>query len=108
METDVYNSVEEWKAEGERIFGSDNPGTWMTECPACGRVQTQKEFKQYKDKGATPESFVQECLGRYTGGRKGPHKCDWAAYGLFRGPVLIKHKDGETAAFRFIKQEDTE
>lgn len=106
MTDKTYNSVEEWRAEGKRIFGTDGPGKWATKCPSCGRKQTQKEFEQYKDKGATPQSFVTECIGRYTGGRKGPHKCDWCAYGLFRGPVLVRDGEDVIGAFDFFLPED--
>jgi hypothetical protein len=96
---EFYDSIAEWKAEGEKIFGTENPDGWTMICPACKRKQTQQEFKEHKDNGATADSFVKECLGRYTGGKKGPHKCDWAAFGLFRGPVLIKKPEGEEGDF---------
>ena len=96
----IYESIEEWKKEACKRFGDDEL-EWAFVCPACGNVAKVKDFAQYKDNGATPDSAPQNCIGRYTGGRKGPHKCDWAAYGLFRGPNIIKDKETEVPIFDF-------
>jgi hypothetical protein len=62
-----------------------------------------EEFRQFKDKGANPNDAYAECIGRYTGGMEGPDKCDWAAFGLFRGPVIIMNDGKEVAAFKFME-----
>lgn len=79
---------EEWMAKGKKLFGDDMM-QWEFKCPSCGNVQTPADFEQLKDKGATPNSAYQQCMGRFTGGKEGPHKCDWCAYGLFGGPDVI-------------------
>jgi hypothetical protein len=81
-------SEQEWNNKGIRLFGP-NRLSWKFKCPNCKNITTPEDFRKYKDQGATPDSVYQECIGRYTGGRKGPNKCDWAAYGLFRGPDLV-------------------
>ena len=105
MDIKNYKNQDEWAAEGYRVFGTEDRSKWAFKCPTCGRKQTQDEFKEYKDKGANPGSFSTECLGRYTGGKKGPHKCDWAAYGLFAGPSFVADEDGERVAiFNFWEE----
>jgi len=58
----------------------------------CGNVQSvklaQQKWPELEGVGWQPWA---ECIGRYLEGRGG---CDWAAYGLFRGPLLIE--DTET------------
>lgn len=79
----IYATAEEWRKEGERRFGK-YPEDWKFKCPACGRINTGREFK---NAGAQPNSMYCECIGRYTG-KGAPTKadgsgCNWAAYGLF-------------------------
>ena len=75
---------------------------WQFECPSCKRIQNVTEFKQFEDMGANPNSVYQKCLGRFTGGKSGPHKCDWAAFGLFSGPDFVVMPDGtKTPVFEF-------
>lgn len=95
----------EWNAKGIKLFG-ENHLNWWFKCPSCKRVQSVEEFRQFKSKGADPNSAYKECIGRYTGGRAGPHKCDWAAYGLFCGPDFVLQKDGkEVPVFEFAEGE---
>lgn len=96
-----YATVKEWKDRGLELFGSDDPYKWAWKCPACGRKQTIEEFRKFKDKGADPGAAYEECLGRYTGGRKGPDKCDWAAYGFFGGPIVVMEGDKKVRVFDF-------
>ncbi len=92
---------EEWESKGESLFGK-NKLEWKFQCPQCNNVVSAEDFRKFKDQGASPDSAYQECIGRYTGGRKGPNKCDWASYGLFRGPNLVIREDGkETPVFEF-------
>lgn len=81
----VYESLDDWRADGEKRFGPDVK-KWRFKCPMCGHVAAVQDFA---DAGAKDpaNSAYEECLGRYTG--KGSPKegdssgCNWAAYGLF-------------------------
>lgn len=92
--------LEEWKAKGEWLYGDDYED-WRFICPACGRTNTGKEFR---DAGAESDDMYTTCIGRHNGkGVKGiqhkqgspppEHGCDWAAYGLFgtlgRGVLIV-------------------
>lgn len=90
----------EWNEKGVELFGLDR-FKWAFKCPLCGNIATAEDFRKFADKGARPDSAYQECLGRYTGGIKGEHGCDWCAYGLFRGPVSVKTENGLVYAFEF-------
>jgi hypothetical protein len=87
-------------AEATAAFG-DDPLKWAFRCPHCGDVATPQDFR---DAGADPNRIGQECIGRYLGalapsGTGRPlvsRGCDWAAYGLFRGPWLIEMPNGNT------------
>ena len=88
----------EWEAEGEELFGPDKEG-WIFVCPQCGSemsiARARAEFPALKGSGWNPSS---ECIGRYLPGVG----CDWAAYGLFRGPLFVDIGDGsEVSAFDF-------
>ena len=84
----VYESLEDWKTDGERRFGPD-VNKWRFKCPMCGHVAAVQDFV---DAGAKDpaNSAYEECIGRYTG--KGSPKegdssgCNWATYGLFGIP----------------------
>ena len=78
-------TVDEWKAEGEKLFGKDWEN-WKFKCPKCGNVASGKEFK---DAGQDPNSTYCECIGRHVKGKG----CDWAAYGLF--DICNVHVDGQ-------------
>lgn len=76
-------------AEATERFGPDHLA-WAFQCPACGDVASFGDFKQA---GADPGRCGQECIGRQLGATKKPptneRGCDWAAYGLLRGPWEI-------------------
>lgn len=79
-------------------FG-DDPLDYAFACPSCGDVATLREFRDAGDGSRAG----QECIGRLTGaltrsGATNTRGCDWAAYGLFRGPWLITltREDGTT------------
>lgn len=87
---------EEWLTEGERLFGADIM-KWQFVCPACGNIQTMKDFKAL---GADPQLVYQSCIGRHHKPMaklvKGKQPCDWAAYGLLNFcPILVSRDDGE-------------
>lgn len=96
-----YTSKEAWFEHAENIFGTSDYREWRWVCPACNRIQKMDEFEPFKDDGASPNSVYSECLGRYNGGRKGPYKCDWAAYGLFSGPDFVMHNGEKQPVFKF-------
>lgn len=68
-------------------------------CPNCGNTASPNDFKAV---GAAPERATKECIGRHVQGRG----CDWAAYGLFRGPAFVEVGDGKPPApvFRFADE----
>lgn len=88
MHDRVFESLEDWKAEGERRFGKDLM-KWKFRCPMCGHVAAVQEFADLGAKDPANSAY-EECLGRYTG--KGSPKegdcsgCNWAAYGLLGIP----------------------
>lgn len=107
-------TLDEWLAEGTRRFG-ESQLDWRFECPACKHVQAVKDFKPYKEQGATAESARFNCIGRYsganpnaglagTGKEKGP--CDYTSGGLFDlRPVVVKTSEGSVRSFAFAPEE---
>ena len=103
----VYESIDAWKAEGEKRFGSDIRN-WRFKCPMCGHIASVQDFIDAGCKDAENSAY-EECLGRYTG--KGtPVKgdssgCNWAAYGLFGiphgGVYVVTDKANDKAAHIF-------
>lgn len=98
----IYESLEAWKAEGEKRFGTDVL-KWRFTCPMCGHVAAVEDFKAAGAEDPANCAY-EECLGRYTG-KGSPKKgdssgCNWAAYGLFgipKGGALVitgKEEDG--------------
>lgn len=83
------------------IFG-DNPLDFAFQCPTCGDVA---KIADWPDE--SKHLAGQECIGRTLGAlrKEANHKagkykgrgCDWAAYGLFRGPWEIVMEDGHSA-----------
>jgi hypothetical protein len=102
---------DEWDAQGQRLFGPDKL-KWRFKCPVCGNVQTPEDFMPYKELGATPESALKECIGRYSGaksvnlsGKKSP--CDYAGYGFFKlSPVRVQDGEHEYHVFAFAEPEN--
>jgi hypothetical protein len=82
----------ELMAEAKERFGEDVM-TWAFRCPSCGDVASLGDFKVAD---ADPGLAGQECIGRHLGALSKAIKkykgrgCDWAAYGLFRGPWEIE------------------
>lgn len=85
-------------------FGEDPMG-WAFQCPQCADIATGQDFKDaltaHPRKHSNGETVLasdvigQECIGR-TLGKHAPRGCDWAAYGLFRGPWEIVLPDERT------------
>jgi hypothetical protein len=90
-------TYEAWREEGTRRFGADFE-QWKFVCPVCAHVAKVADFKQFKDRGATPNSATAECIGRYTGAGEfkppGTGPCNYAGYGFFRlSPVHVVRDD---------------
>lgn len=104
-------------------FG-ESPANWAFVCPQCGDVATGADIRtaladhpRERRKGelvTASDILGQECIGRTLGALTMPAEaweaevragrgrgCDWCAYGLFRGPLIVTMPDGnEMAAFR--------
>jgi hypothetical protein len=110
-------TLKEWKAEGKRRFGDDIMN-WKFVCPACGRVNTGREFEEV---GAEPNDMYQTCIGRHNGkGTNRPitpkkgvpapeHGCNWAAFGLLGtlngGDIVVSDNGKEVPIFSFAETE---
>ncbi|MEV0616094.1 VVA0879 family protein [Nonomuraea sp. NPDC050404] len=91
-------------AEAQERFG-DDPLDFAFKCPHCGDVATIRDFPEDKR-----EAAGQECIGRSLGATRGERHwdskgvqrgqakrgCDWAAYGLLRGPWEVVMEDGRS------------
>jgi hypothetical protein len=116
---------EDWLAQLRERFGPD-PMAWAFVCPNCGDVATGADFKAAlaehpltrRDGSliSASEILARECIGRILGALERPRTkamedsrewggrgCDWAAYGLFRGPVAIEAGDRTMYAFRMAE-----
>lgn len=110
-------SHDSWLEKGRNLFGDDYM-KWRFICPVCKNIATPGDFKSHKDKGATPSSAAQECIGRYLpkesrGGFSSKYAnqsvkqpCDYAAYGFFQlAPYNVRHKDGDLMpSFAFAEE----
>lgn len=112
----VKRTQEEFLAELESRFGKD-PMAWAFVCPACGDVATGQDFKDAlaakprlnRDMSPMMASHVigTICIGRVLGALEEFSQddwtgrgCDWASFGLIRGPEFVIRPDGvEMAAF---------
>jgi hypothetical protein len=92
----VRLTVDELLAEAKLRFG-DDPMKFAFQCPTCKDVATLSEWQAIGDQARAG----QDCIGRASASeraaaginRKG---CDWAAYGLFRGPwEIVLPADGD-------------
>ena len=84
----VKFTLEEWKAEGTRLFGKDHRD-WKFKCPQCGNIQSYRDFEGLVEH---PEDvFYYSCIGRW---KKGVG-CDWTLGGLFKiHKVEVTAEDG--------------
>ena len=83
-------SVDEWRKEGVRRFGSDEM-KWRFVCPSCGHVASVQDWK---DAGAEESEVAFSCVGRHLKDAKQmcekPGPCNYAGGGLFRiNPVKV-------------------
>lgn len=111
-------SLEEWHAEGVRLFGDDEM-LWRFECPVCKHVASPAD---YKAAGAHSGDVGYNCIGRWTenpmkglactkpepGDSKSP-PCDYTAGGLFSfNPIRVQLPDGTSrSVFNFAPLEVT-
>lgn len=101
-------TVEEWRAEGERLFGPDEM-KWRWKCPSCGHVASTADYKAAK----LPSSMVGfSCVGRgsegcaeaFGGPGSGP--CNYAGGGLIGlNPVTVIADGKEIQMFEFADAE---
>jgi hypothetical protein len=101
----VKRTQDELAAALTERFGPD-PTAWAFICPSCGDVARSGDFKEAMTArgvdGYGSDRLGQECIGRWVEGRG----CDWAAYGLFRGPEFVIMSDGrEVASFPIAPKE---
>ncbi|MFB4273068.1 VVA0879 family protein [Nonomuraea sp. GTA35] len=100
-------TLAEFRVEAAERFGDDTRN-WAFTCPNCGDVATGQDFADALAKHPRPSAssardvrfhdiLGQECIGRTLGALYGTANddqgqgraergCDWAAYGLIRGP----------------------
>jgi len=96
----------EWRKRGAELFGED-VARWRFKCPTCGHVASVESLRAEltdEELGLLRGrySLEAECIGRYLSDRG----CDWAAYGLFSGPVFVLRDSGrETPVFDFAEPE---
>ena len=77
MESMLY---EDWLEKGKNLFGKDFK-KWRFKCPACGTVQTIKDFIDVGVEHEKIQAYIGFfCIGRFTD-KKG---CDWTLGGLLR------------------------
>jgi predicted RNA-binding Zn-ribbon protein involved in translation (DUF1610 family) len=102
-------TIEEWKAEGLRLFGSDKLA-WKFVCPSCGHQTTVKDWRDAK----APEGAVAfSCVGRYQHAdgtkafKKAGGPCNYAGGGLFKlNPITVIDEGGaEHQVFDFARRE---
>lgn len=97
-------TIDELRAEAADRFGPE-PRDYAFRCPNCGDVATVGEFAEL----GVPDAAGQHCIGRELGALTGDRTadragvvrgsasrgCDWAAYGLLRGPWTVVYPDGK-------------
>jgi hypothetical protein len=85
-------------AELEARFGAD-PMDWAFVCPTCKTVIRGRDIREALDAAGRKDEYASRFLGQDCIGRIDPTQgCNYAAYGLFRGPDVIVMPDGHEAA----------
>lgn len=92
-------------AELHEAYG-ENPMGWAFQCPTCKTVTTGQQLSdalkahpRYRrdSDNVTTKVITSDVLGQECIGRTDPHVgCDWAAYGLFRGPWEVETSPGKS------------
>lgn len=90
-------SLEDWKKEGERLFGPDKKN-WKFICPNCGHIQSYRDFIKG---GINADLAAVNCASRH--GLGGRPDCKWTTGGLFRigGCYVINHNYMPVLVFAF-------
>lgn len=92
---------DELLAELRAAYG-DDPMQWAFACPNCKTVTTGQALsdalKAYPRQRRNGErTITSDLLGTECIGRTDPEQgCNWAAYGLFRGPWEVELSSGES------------
>lgn len=97
-------TLAEWEAEGERLYGKERLD-WRFRCPACGHVQTPREFKAA---GQSPHAAYLNCASRF--GLGGRQDCKWTIGGLLKvgGRYVIDDRYCPRLIFEFADKEKKE
>lgn len=84
---DVF-TINDWKFIGHVKYGDDLLD-WKFKCPACGNVQTMRQFKEA---GVDPNLAYLNCASRHNlGGKK---ECKWTIGGLLKvGGIYVIDED---------------
>lgn len=96
----ITKTKAEWEAEGKELFGEDML-QWEFVCPSCKNVQKPEDFRKYKDRGATPNTAMFNCIGRYDGHGDndmcaGKQPCNYTSGGLLMiNPVCVIDEEGK-------------
>lgn len=91
----------DWLKEGSRLYGPDMLD-WRLKCPACGHIQTLREFK---DAGVDEENAFTCCASRFNLGSN--KTCKWTTGGLLRigGVYVVRPDFVPVLAFAFADTE---
>lgn len=99
----VKRTQDELVAELTARFGADHK-QWAFICPACKDVATAADFHAALASVGREDEYAsshigQVCIGRILGALNRDSEytgrgCDWAAFGLFRGPEFVIMPDG--------------
>ncbi len=107
--------IDDWKAEGKRLFG-DDARDWKFKCACCGHVQSIRDFIELRDLGiwdGDAQIAYHNCIGRYDtritekdlGGLDGRGKspCDYTLGGLISlaKTVVVDDDENEHKVFEF-------
>lgn len=104
--TEKILTLESWQARGKELYG-EQARAWRFKCPSCGNVATPQDFLNTGiDKEEAMRRTPQECLKREAALKRGdrdllPGECDWAAFGLFRGPHFVVCDGDKIPVFPF-------
>lgn len=95
-------TFDDWEQEGQRLYGADRLA-WRFRCPACGNVQTMRQFK---DAGLVPNLAYLHCASRH--GLGGSKTCKWTIFGLLRavGRYVIDASYCPRLIFEFADKEE--
>jgi hypothetical protein len=89
----------QWMALAWLLFKTSDKLDWRFVCPSC---KTSWSVREFRDSGQDADCAYQQCIKRKAACERDVQElpkgmCDWAAFGLFRGPWVVKLKDDEGA-----------